>query len=279
MRAEEDPTMTMRVRVVLSETDTEDGIKIVADYRNNTNKDLKSNLSQWDISDVIFGWSDTNKDGSAAATSLLSFGKNSVAKIDQYLVTEYSVRSGNTEYASGNWEEINKDFHFDDTQDVTLYVSLTYDKVGVDGDNTPDKVDDRTQVAYSVHLETAIDSGLYSVAQTYRVNANDDLVKLVTNGDYVNLPGWEVPAYDAEGNEYYYQYTIDGDDIYGDYVKASHSSFAKSTTNDKDTNGDGKVSCDEYYGTTGLVWSDEKNACVVESNGAVVVTIPNTATK
>ena len=146
-----------------------------------------------------------------------------------------------------------------------------------------DGKDDRLQKTYAVHVETGIDSDLYSPAVDYTVNNTDDLAKLVKDGKYTNLPYLYDVAYDSDDNEYVLVYTIDGDDIYANWEEASSVKARVvtkgSTTNDKDTNGDGKVSCDEYYGTTGLEWSDKLNACVVSSTGDAVVTIPNTATK
>ena len=242
----------VRIHFVMSDTDTKDGLRIVPEYRNKKftlgyDDDVDTTGSFKLNHDQLLGTAITDDD-------IIDWSKAKVAKNDDFASVEYSVRNGNTEITKGDLTAILSSAPFaGSVRDVTIYVTVTYDKVGVDGDNTPDKVDDRTQKAYSVHLETAIDSGLYKVAETYRVNNNDDLVKLVTNGDYVNLPGWDTPAYDAEGNEYYYQYTIDGDDIYGDYVKASHSSFASKATpeNTLDKDGDGVVTCDEYYGVTG----------------------------
>ena len=148
-------------------------------------------------------------------------------------------------------------------------------------DNTgADDVDDRAQKAYSVYLETAPGSDLYKSPETYWTNPSDDVAKLVNGEKYVSLPGLD-DFYPAAEFDYVYQYRIDGDKIYGEWVEETKDfkPFSTSTTNDKDTNGDGKVSCDEYYGTTGLEWSDKLNACVVSSTGDAVVTIPNTATK
>ena len=41
---------------------------------------------------------------------------------------------------------------------------------------------------------------------------------------------------------------------------------------------DGVVTCDEYYGVTGLKWDDKKNACVTTSGNAVV-TVPDTSAR
>ena len=83
----------------------------------------------------------------------------------------------------------------------------------------------------------------------------------------------------VDGDIYELVFYVNGTTVTGVWEKEPEKNIVWNAGNSLDLNGDGKVSCDEYYGTTGLVWSDEKNACVVESNGAVVVTIPNTATK
>ena len=161
-------------------------------------------------------------------------------------------------------------------------MSYFYDTRTVDSVNAaPDKTDDRLQTTYSIHVETGIDTDLYNPAVSYTVDKGDNLAKKVASGDYVNLPGLYAEKYDSDDNEYVLVYTIDGDDIYANWELASKvkDRFTAVSSNDKDTNGDGKVSCDEYYGTTGLEWSDKLNACVVSSTGDAVVTIPNTATK
>ena len=165
-----------------------------------------------------------------------------------------------------------------------------YDSKGAN----PDKIDDRNQAVITVLFQHDVDSSVYDKPNSssyYVVNKGEDVAKLIEDGTYYNFPGW------TDSKSYYYDSKNDVDyirvyseplnkvtadiEVKADWAedKAGLDRFAPAATNDKDTNGDGKVSCDEYYGTTGLVWSDEKNACVVESNGAVVVTIPNTATK
>ena len=277
MRAE---TVTDRVIVhfTVSETDAKDGVKVIPSYRNwrsNTftyeEGDYKTEVSDWSIASTV------------NPTQPFDFSDAKVAKNDANLTAEFSVRVGNTELVKGDWNTvISKTGVFESSNEITVVASFKYDKVGADMAG-PDGKDDRLQKTYAVHVETDIDSDLYSPAVGYTVNNTDDLAKLVKDGKYTNLPYLYDVDYDSDDNEYVLVYTIDGDDIYANWEEASSVKARVvtkgSTTNDKDTNGDGKVSCDEYYGTTGLVWSDEKNACVVESNGAVVVTIPNTATK
>ena len=277
MRAE---TVTDRVIVhfTVSETDAKDGVKVIPSYRNWRSDtftyeegDYKTTVSSWSIASKV------------NPTQPFDFSDAKVAKNDANLTAEFSVRVGNTELVKGDWNKvISETGVFESSNEITVVASFKYDKVGADMAGADGK-DDRLQKTYAVHVETGIDSDLYSPAVGYTVNNTDDLAKLVKDGKYTNLPYLYDVAYDSDDNEYVLVYTIDGDDIYANWEEASSVKARVvtkgSTTNDKDTNGDGKVSRDEYYGTTGLVWSDEKNACVVESNGAVVVTIPNTATK
>ena len=248
----------------MSETDKADGITVNSNYRRvrveKTNTETFANV-------VFYG----------SEADLIKVGSKSVAKLPGATVT-YQMLNGKDVIAEGDWSETMASVPLN--QDMTVVISLFYDVKGVDGANGPDKTDDRLQKTYTVHLETAVDSGLYSIAGSYTVNNTDDLEKLVKAGEYTGLYGLYDEEYDAANDQVYvYQYRIDGDDIWADWVKEGSALFAKSTTNDKDTNGDGKVSCDEYYGTTGLEWSDKLNACVVSSTGDAVVTIPNTATK
>ena len=155
-----------------------------------------------------------------------------------------------------------------------------------------DGVDDRYQPVVTVVMQrTPFSAIMNSKTYSYVVNSGDNVQKLIEAGDYDNFPGWDdnmSTYYDSKNDvEYIRVYSEDLTKVTEDIeVEATFvedgkdvDRFTAVSSNDKDTNGDGKVSCDEYYKTTGLVWSDEKNACVVESNGAVVVTIPNTATK
>ena len=266
----------VKVSVVTSERDTKDGITVNATNRKasfNKGVTLGTALASMGIFDSngdfqfsVF----TDKNGNLAKQSNVYY---TVTTADGGLFAYDSI----VNYpANGDNDKVLPEGGIT----VTISVLVDHQHYGTVTGGGADSVDDRDQVGYNVYLQSSIGSEYYSMpVYTYWTNAGDDVAKLVTNGDYTGLPGWEVPAYDAEGNEYYYHYEIKDGAIYGTYVKSEGSKFAKSTTNDKDTNGDGKVSCDEYYGTTGLVWSDEKNACVVESKGAVVVTIPNTATK
>ena len=270
MRAEEE---RISVRFELSETDMADGIRLGKDV-NRTIRTTHPEDSSWTMNSMV-GWGLVPR----LFSDIVDFSKAKVAKNDEYSNAEFLLKSGVTEIARGGWETfLNTDLN--GYTDVTVVISTTYDKVGVDG-TTEDGIDDRLQTTYSVHVETGIDSNLYEPATSYTVNNTDDLAKLVASGDYVNLPGLYDEKYDSDDNEYVLVYTIDGDDIYANWELASKvkDRFTAVSSNDKDTNGDGKVSCDEYYGTTGLEWSDKLNACVVSSTGDAVVTIPNTATK
>ena len=272
----------------MSQTDAADGIRVVPSYRTKTLKIGPSYVSEgrdWKPENVSVETvlNETN------AWNLLDFSKAEVASDDDKTTYGYSwqIVDGNTLLDSGkttdSWSltTMLESMPFSASHtNVTVQISVFVDQVGADNAGSDD-VDDRLQTTYGVHVETGIDSNLYEPVKPYTVNNGDNLAKKVASGDYVNLPGLYDEKYDSDDNEYVLVYTIDGDDIYANWELASKvkDRFTAVSSNDKDTNGDGKVSCDEYYGTTGLVWSDEKNACVVESNGAVVVTIPNTATK
>ena len=278
---------TLRVNVEMSQTDAADGIRVVPSYRTKTLKIGPSTTMNYKPEEVSIGT--VLKEGDA--WNLMDFSKAEVASDDDKRTYGYSwqIIDGNTLLDSGKTSDswslttMLQSTPFSATHtNVTVQISVFVDAVGADNAGSDD-VDDRLQTTYGVHVETGIDSNLYEPVKPYTVNNGDNLAKKVASGDYVNLPGLYNEKYDSDDNEYVLVYTIDGDDIYANWEEASSVKARVvtkgSTTNDKDTNGDGKVSCDEYYGTTGLVWSDEKNACVVESNGAVVVTIPNTATK
>ena len=150
----------------------------------------------------------------------------------------------------------------------------------------PDKIDDREQTIVTIEQETWSDikgagTGKYTKAQYVTDGTEDQLVELI-----MDLPEYDESHRVGSGKDrktYRLVYSINGDEVTADWdVRPDKDTdrFGKVTpSNDKDTNGDGKVSCDEYYGTTGLEWSDKLNACVVSSTGDAVVTIPNTATK
>ena len=175
----------------------------------------------------------------------------------------------------------------------TIEIALMVDKnteyttVGTGADGT----DDRLQPVITVVKQHDVGSSLYdrpTSADYYVVNEGDDVAALLESGDIWNFPGWDDYTYVASTDkEYVRVYSeplnkVTADiEVKADWAedKAGLDRFAPAATNDKDTNGDGKVSCDEYYGTTGLEWSDKLNACVVSSTGDAVVTIPNTATK
>ena len=175
----------------------------------------------------------------------------------------------------------------------TIEIALMVDKnteyttVGTGADGT----DDRLQPVITVVKQHDVGSSLYdrpTSADYYVVNEGDDVAALLESGDIWNFTGWDDYTYVASTDkEYVRVYSeplnkVTADiEVKADWAedKAGLDRFAPAATNDKDTNGDGKVSCDEYYGTTGLEWSDKLNACVVSSTGDAVVTIPNTATK
>ena len=272
MRAENRDRLTVTISV--SELDAEDGITVNKYLRRNTV--LEAEIST--LSDLI---NDVNEDHSEATLStIVKIPAKSVAGQAKKTFNDlhWSIRSGVVELEGGDWDDV-FDYDLSGLGSVEVVLSLTVDNHGPDNTKADD-VDDRAQKAYSVYLETAPGSDLYKSPETYWTNPSDDVAKLVNGEKYVGLPGLD-DFYAAAEFDYVYQYRIDGDKIYGEWVEETKDfkPFSTSTTNDKDTNGDGKVSCDEYYGTTGLEWSDKLNACVVSSTGDAVVTIPNTATK
>ena len=284
MRAEEGD-YTLRVNVEMSQTDAADGIRVVPSYRTKTLKIGPSTTMNYKPEEVSIGT--VLKEGDA--WNLMDFSKAEVASDDDKTTYGYSwqIVDGNTLLDSGKTSDswslttMLQSTPFSATHtNVTVQISVFVDAVGADNAGSDD-VDDRLQTTYGVHVETGIDSNLYEPVKPYTVNNGDNLAKKVASGDYVNLPGLYDEKYDSDDNEYVLVYTIDGDDIYANWELASKvkDRFTAVSSNDKDTNGDGKVSCDEYYGTTGLEWSDKLNACVVSSTGDAVVTIPNTATK
>ena len=185
--------------------------------------------------------------------------------------------------AAGSFDEIST-VAIPSTSNITVEICLFVDQRHYDTMSdvvSADGYDDRDQVSYKVYLQSAIGSDYHEYPVTsYWVNKTDDFQKLLANGDYSGLEGWNVPAYDAEYNEYYYQYEIKDGAIYGTYEKADGSAFKKATQpeNTLDKDGDGIVTCDEYYGVTGLKWDDKKNACVTTSGNAVV-TVPDTSAR
>ena len=173
--------------------------------------------------------------------------------------------------------------------DYDIELSFEIDYIGHDNGTVVgfgNGVDDRKDEIVTLKVEGWDEgkdeaTGKYSTTEYVVNDSNDD--------------GKELTAF-IEGLAIYADYYVVDEDIYelvfyvkGNTVTANWEknvdednkivNGTPAADNELDTNGDGKISCDEYYKTTGLVWSDEKNACVVESNGAVVVTIPNTATK
>ena len=160
-------------------------------------------------------------------------------------------------------------------EDVTVTLTLTRD----DNNN---KIDDRNEVEVYVYQETKIGSNEFEANPTTIVLEKGEAFK-----DVKNFPLLNARTYDKDGVQYrlVFDKSKAGNShttVKGYWVKWTEgmNRFDGSTVdNPKDTDGDGKVSCDEYYGTTGLEWSDKLNACVVSSTGDAVVTIPNTATK
>ena len=151
-----------------------------------------------------------------------------------------------------------------------------------------DGVDDRDQTVVTILEEgwnDRTDKGTGKYAKSYYVADDNDTLEAIIKG----LSSYDARQYakneDGKRETYRLVYYVNDDEVEAVWeVRADKDDKrivwnSTPSTNDKDTNGDGKVSCDEYYGTTGLEWSDKLNACVVSSTGDAVVTIPNTATK
>ena len=286
MRAEEGDA---RFVIKVSSVDSQDGVRVQAP---NVNLDAES-MNEGAPLRVLFGFGPSDA-ANTYETSILTNTLNlKNAKHNSYRVESIEVKQGVVTYA---YIENLADLDTTSLLDLGIKKGETYEVViSLFCDDNGSGLDDRTEAAIKVLLPTSYDNSNYSA-----VNANDivyvekgtNVVEAIEDGDVKALPGWyDVDVYDGATDAYYtLVYGVDlskvnGDmTIYAEWVKQSEQGeipdrFAKSTTNDKDTNGDGKVSCDEYYGTTGLEWSDKLNACVVSSTGDAVVTIPNTATK
>ena len=126
------------------------------------------------------------------------------------------------------------------------------------------------QQTYAKYTESKEGDTDFSIAKWKILVNNNDITESATMSSLIN------PVYIKNEN------VKEDVTVKADWAedKAGLDRFAPAAAdNNLDTNGDGKVSCDEYYGTTGLEWSDKLNACVVSSTGDAVVTIPNTATK
>ena len=168
---------------------------------------------------------------------------------------------------------------------VTAYISLDYLEEGapIDGANRYDSVDDADQDVV-----------------TFRVEGWNETTNKATGkydeADYVASSDESIEAIIQDLNRYYDAYLVE-DDLYElvFYVKNGvvtanweknvdpedkivYGTPTEETENPLDKDGDGIVTCDEYYGVTGLKWDDKKNACVTTSGNAVV-TVPDTSAR
>ena len=280
-----EPEARHTITVTVSERDSDDGITVNKAIRSNTYKESEIasmvNLANvFKTEGIVANASDTD-----FPTAAVVLGKNSVVEDVHDTAWTFTIRSGKTQYASGSWDKIYDEVLPTD-RDIQVEISLFYDQSGADQNSSiglsgDGEVDDREQTFYNVYLETSVGSGYYHPAVTYVTDKGDDLVKLVNDGEYENLPGLESDT-EKNGKYYVYEYTVDGDDIYGNWVEydeKDENRFASSEPeNTLDKDGDGIVTCDEYYGVTGLKWDDKKNACVTTSGNAVV-TVPDTSAR
>ena len=202
--------------------------------------------------------------------ALVIEGKNSVVTDVKKADWNITFRTGNREYTSVDSLQEAIGFDFEVGTDYDVVIGLTWDYLYADGSATncagSDEVDDRTQQIFEVYLETAPNSGYYKAqVHTYVLDAGDDFVKLFNAEELNNVPGMNEVA--GKENEYMYVYTVKGDKIYANWEKVEENSVKDETPagNTLDKDGDGIVTCDEYYGVTGLKWDDKKNACVTTS--------------
>ena len=232
MRAEE-KVLRATVRVEMSELDQKDGLKLKARssvYTFSTKVDSKDSTDYaWDISQItgLSGW------GQLSSTVDFSNGKviQSASDVDAISYTVIDTKNENILATVTDAEDAGlfteKFIHNGD--DVTVIVNFTVDRRSADSTSDAaypaDDVDDRLQTTYGVYLEKSPNTGLYYLAANYTVNSDDDVAKLVNNGDYVGLPEFDVPA--SSDSEYVYEYSFKDGAIYGTYVKGEYSSFGK----------------------------------------------------
>lgn len=101
------------------------------------------------------------------------------------------------------------------TYSITLTFEVDNVTAGVQNGGTQgDTVDDRDQIAYTVRLETGVDTDLFqSTTYTYWYDASDDIASKLNNDEYdEQLPSWNVSVLqrnnDGDYDEYYLVYTI-----------------------------------------------------------------------
>ncbi len=166
-------------------------------------------------------------------------------------------------------------------------VGDAYNAKNVPAGTKGDKVDDRKQTVVTIDVETWSDvkeSGSGKFTTSYYVTDGKEatLVDLIEG----------LKAYDEyhrvgsgkDRKTYRLVYDINGDEVTAEWdvrPDKDEDRFGKVTStpeNPLDKDGDGVVTCDEYYGVTGLKWDDKKNACVTTSGNAVV-TVPDTSAR
>ena len=170
---------------------------------------------------------------------------------------------------------LNNEIYYDYTIVASFKIDyLANGKTTVAEDLTGDGTEDRTQTIYTVSVEGWSDrseEGTGKYTKTEYVADDKDTLEGILNSLYDSNV--------VDGDIYELVFYVNGTTVTGVWEKEPEKNIVWNAGNSLDLNGDGKVSCDEYYGTTGLEWSDKLNACVVSSTGDAVVTIPNTATK
>ena len=220
------------------------------------------------------------------------------------IVTVYDAKGryvSDYEFAKGTgWQNMTSllDEPLYDGYTVSLQFVIDGQSYGEEFDDTysnPDLIDDRDQAVVTVVMARNPFSSDYNhVTFSYVVNKGDDVQSLIKAGDYANFPGWDdeyTYYYDKKGQtDYVLVYSDELSDVTKDIeIKADWAELkdgldrfapkkAETPDNTLDKDGDGIVTCDEYYGVTGLKWNEKTNQCETASGNAVVV-VPDTSAR
>ena len=151
-----------------------------------------------------------------------------------------------------------------------------------------DGTDDRKQTIVTIENETwseVKDAGSGKFTTSYYVTDGKEATLVDLIEDSKAYDEYHRVGSGKDRKTYRLVWNINGDEATGEWdvrpdKDEDRFGEVKSTTpeNTLDKNGDGIVTCDEYYGVTGLKWDDKKNACVTTSGNAVV-TVPDTSAR